>query len=64
MATEGELRSHSLEAGDQVRALQDSVAELKAEVIFCNNFLPVLLLGKKHKLSKFWVTFLVAQTLK
>lgn len=32
MVTEGELRSHSLEAGDQVRALQDSVAELKAEV--------------------------------
>jgi len=32
MVTEGEIRSHSLEAGDQVRALQDSVAELKAEV--------------------------------
>ncbi|XP_059470176.1 ecotropic viral integration site 5 ortholog isoform X2 [Neocloeon triangulifer] len=31
MVAEGELRSHSLEAGDQVRALQDSVAELKAE---------------------------------
>jgi hypothetical protein len=34
MATEGELRSHSLEASDQVRALQDSVATLKAEVHF------------------------------
>ncbi|CAB3384385.1 Hypothetical predicted protein [Cloeon dipterum] len=32
MVAEGELRSHSLEASDQVRALQDSVAELKAEV--------------------------------
>lgn len=32
MVAEGELRSHSLEASDQVRALQDSVAELRAEV--------------------------------
>ncbi|KAF4517757.1 hypothetical protein B566_EDAN002962 [Ephemera danica] len=33
MVAEGELRSHSLEASDQVRALQDSVAELRAEVM-------------------------------
>jgi hypothetical protein len=32
MVAEGELRSHSLEASDEVRALQDSVAELRAEV--------------------------------
>ena len=32
MATEGELRSNSMEDSDRVRELQEQVAELKAEV--------------------------------
>lgn len=34
IATEGELRSHSVDDSDKVRDLQDKVADLQAEVNF------------------------------
>ncbi|XP_018335446.1 ecotropic viral integration site 5 ortholog isoform X2 [Agrilus planipennis] len=38
IATEGELRSHSVEYSERVRELQDKVAELQAEVIRLESF--------------------------
>lgn len=37
IATEGELRIHSVDDSDKVRELQDKVADLQAEVSFSTN---------------------------
>lgn len=39
IATEGELRIHSVDDSDKVRELQDKVADLQAEVSFQNYYL-------------------------
>lgn len=38
IATEGELRIHSVDDSDKVRELQDKVADLQAEVSFVSSF--------------------------